>query len=179
MKEIFPILQTFTALNSLSLTWRYSPDIPDSALVAIASIGSLEQLHLSVDWAGPCRNSCWHVNHETMRAHLVHLQKLRRIAFQQDTYDWDGFEYPTHFGSTPRTESFGKKHLHRMCKEADQYLQLLPKLGWMFIGKRSLVVAKDENGKMCFDIVHADDHTIINPYTNGENDFFAELWDWL
>lgn len=83
MKKIFPILQSFTHLKSFSLSLTYSPDIQDSrsALAAISSLGSLEQLHLGTYWYS------WFPNHDAVRKHLIPLKQLRRIAFEVDKYE--------------------------------------------------------------------------------------------
>lgn len=84
--QLLPLLnQSFRQLTSLSLRWE-SDWIPHSALGAVGSLGSLQQLHLSAGIQHGRKHN-WFIDHDMVRSRLKHLTSLKRMAFSRDTYD--------------------------------------------------------------------------------------------
>ena len=83
--QLLPLLtKSFQQLTSLSLKWE-SDTISGSALEAVGSLQSLQQLHLSAGCQHGWRHS-WFIDHELMRSRLRNLTSLKRIAFSRDVY---------------------------------------------------------------------------------------------
>ncbi|KAL6859280.1 hypothetical protein J3F83DRAFT_339306 [Trichoderma novae-zelandiae] len=95
--HLLPLLSDgrWSNLTSLSLAWRgpgiaeeTAPNIATisaASLAAIGSIGSLEQLCLSAGEPGGWRHQ-WLIDHDLVRSSLRGLAKLKRLAFERDTY---------------------------------------------------------------------------------------------
>lgn len=156
LKKILPILSSFTSLKSLSLTWDYM-SVPDAAFegvfAGISEITSLEQVHL----CGTQSHNGWIINHDLIRTYFSKLRQLRRIAFHSETYQFDvkiepeeyyrNLSYRCKHSPAGHQDTCGYcQHLLRMCNEKDQFLRLLPRLAWMYVGENSLVIEKHENG---------------------------------
>ena len=83
--QLLPLLRTsFQRLTSLSLKWE-SEAIPDSALEAVGSLESLQQLHLSAGHQHGWKHN-WFIDHGLMRSRLKNLTSLKRMAFSRDGY---------------------------------------------------------------------------------------------
>ncbi|KAK1597178.1 uncharacterized protein LY79DRAFT_508442 [Colletotrichum navitas] len=82
-------------LNSLALTWRgpgteestrpHIARVSESALAAIGSLDSLEQLSLTAGQTFGWRRQ-WLVDHDAVRESLKGLTRLKRLAISRDTY---------------------------------------------------------------------------------------------
>lgn len=86
-EKIISILVALPRLRSLSMTWSGS-EITTSSLVALATLRSLQQLHIS---AGQ-QHGTWHdwfINHEALLCHLSPLKSLERIVVTRDSYILD------------------------------------------------------------------------------------------
>lgn len=94
---IIPVLAngSFSNLRSLSLAWGggsmeettkpHETYIPETALAAVGTIVSLEQLSLSSGIAYGWRHQ-WLVDHTKLRAYLRGLSRLKTLALVRDTY---------------------------------------------------------------------------------------------
>lgn len=164
---ILPILsRSFQKLKSLSLTWE-STSISTTALQLIGTLRSLEQIHLSTGHQSGWRHN-WVINHQEMRKHLKELQHLKKVAFSRDSYAglW-GFEEADYtlkspiFEDTPedllgldelnqeerRDQVWERQHRRRILTEADEYVQMLPKLEWMYFGQIPMGVINGKEGQ--------------------------------
>ncbi|MCJ1422469.1 hypothetical protein MMC29_000349 [Sticta canariensis] len=152
-ERILPILsQSFQELESLSLAWD-SLSISNSALELIATLHSLQQIHLS---AGNQGTNGWFIKHQKMRDYLRRLPNLKKLAFSRDAYETRGgfsedyyhcshgvliseipedFEGVAHLDIGERTQLiWERQHRRLILKEADDYVRALPKLEWMHFG---------------------------------------------
>jgi hypothetical protein len=78
------ISERFQYLSSLSLSWAAN-DVSKSSLDIIGKIISLEQLHMKFGHAY-LKKHPWLVDHDEIQFSLQGLQKLKFIAFDEDSY---------------------------------------------------------------------------------------------
>lgn len=149
--RILPLLaQSFSNLTSLSLIWD-SLEIPCDAVKCISQITTLEQLHLSAGFqAGWCHD--WLIDHQVMQTHLHKLPLLKKLAFSRDSYS-DGFSescrryYDDGFrcfedlmDENHTKETFEEDHRHWILRVADDYIEKMPQLEWLYFGQIPMAV---------------------------------------
>ncbi|MCJ1469646.1 hypothetical protein MMC07_008282 [Pseudocyphellaria aurata] len=153
---ILPMLsQSFQKLISLSLIWE-GTSISTTALQLIGTLRGLQQIHLSTGCQCGWRNE-WVIKHQEMRKYLKELPHLKKLAFSRDSYEGRrGFEDDYYHFKTPNFRSatledlsgldeldrdkhsdiiWERQHRRRILAEADDYVRVLPRLEWMYIGK--------------------------------------------
>ncbi len=86
--------KSFSNLTSLSLVWE-STSISELSLETVASLRTLEQLHLSSGNQHGWRHD-WLIDHQVMRKHLSKLCLLKKLAFSRDTYMSRSWWLPVH-----------------------------------------------------------------------------------
>lgn len=166
-ERILPILsQSFKELKSLRLAWDGS-SISNSALELIATLHSLQQIHLS---AGNRGRYDWLIKHQKMRDYLRGLPNLKKLAFSRDTYEPrrgfsedyykggdsvliseeipEDFEGVAHLDIQERNQLiWERQHRRLILKEADDYVRALPKLEWIYFGFISMGVANGSESR--------------------------------
>jgi hypothetical protein len=170
-EKILPVLSSsFHALKSLRLSWHESVNIiPDVALRIISELEGLEQVCLGAGCPVGWKHD-WLVDHESIRNHLSHLPRLKKIAFTRDsyknpllpgenghdTYYTDQFPASADmvaagvdWGSGPeaRVRVWEDGHKRRMVAEAEKYIASMPKLEWIFLGQYPMAVTKAAAGE--------------------------------
>ena len=144
--RILPLLaQSFTNLTSLSLVWD-GLSISFQAMESITQITTLQQLHLSAGHQLGWRHD-WLIDHGTMRRYLRHLPLLKKIAFSRDSYSngitvtceryyVDGLRSIKDLTNSNHTrEIFEEDHRQSTLREADDYLDEMPQLEWLYFGQ--------------------------------------------
>ena len=144
--RILPLLeQSFANLTSLSLVWA-ALSIPFQAMESIAQITSLQQLHLSAGNQYGWRHD-WLIDHQIMRRYLRDLPLLKKIAFSRDSYSngftetceryyVDGFRSIEDLMNSNHTrEIFEEDHRQSTLREAEDYLEEMPQLEWLYFGQ--------------------------------------------
>ena len=144
--RILPLLaQSFASLTSLSLVWA-GLSIPFQAMESITKITTLQQLHLSAGNQLGWRHD-WLIDHRTMRRYLRHLPLLKKIAFSRESYSngiteiceryyvdgWRSIEDVMNSNHT--REIFEDDHRQSTLREADDYLEEMPRLEWLYFGQ--------------------------------------------
>lgn len=172
LRRVLPMLSSFANLKALSLQWE-GTTIPDSSLLSLASVASLENLHISSGTQDGWRHD-WFIDHDAVRSHLSPLRKLKRILITRDSYPMnnslqgeneagyysyripdaanliDFMEDPTHEEQTtdnfPETvwESVHRKH---MAWHAEKYAVPFPELEWIHLGQLSFSFEQAVDGK--------------------------------
>lgn len=152
--DIVPVLcKSFFNLTSLSLVWESS--IPEICLEMIASLRALEQIHLSSGNQYGWQHD-WQIDHALMRKHLSKLPLLKKVAFSRDSYDSGASSLPVdrYYDDQylPKSElpenvsDVGKlweqKHRRMILDEAKQYIDILPKLEWLYFGQIPMQVTR-------------------------------------
>lgn len=157
--RILPLLaQSFANLTSLSLVWD-DLSIPFQAMESIIKIITLQQLHLSAGTQLGWRHD-WLIDHQTMRKYLRHLPLLKRIAFSRDSYSngitvvcesyyVDGLRSIEDVRNSNHTrEIFEEDHRQSTLREADDYLEEMPRLEWLYFGQIPMKVEQSlERGR--------------------------------
>jgi hypothetical protein len=140
----------FDNLTSLSLAWvdenmdhdhpwMNSVIIPETALAAIGSITSLEQLYLAAGmWAGVYQHQ-WHVDHTQLQHHLQSLNKLKLLALTHDTY-------PCSPGVPPEVTYYARQYVGRQEWKDAKSLADLPTLAYMQYYEDENTVGYDDGG---------------------------------
>jgi hypothetical protein len=139
--------------------------IPGAAIALISRMRTLEQLCLGAgNQIGWKKN--WLIDHELIRNHLSNLPRLKKLAFQRDSYklttflgyiDYERY-YEDRFPSREEMHAAGLNlfsqdddsrvrvwedgHKTRMIFEAEKYVALMPTLSWIYIGQYPMMVAK-------------------------------------
>ena len=144
--RILPLLaESFANLTSLSLVWA-ALRIPFQAMESITKITTLQQLHLSAGEQLGWRHD-WLIDHGIMRRYLRHLPFLKKIAFSRDSYSngftetcesyyVDGLRSIEDLRNTNHTkEKFEEDHRQSILREADDYLEEMPQLEWLYFGQ--------------------------------------------
>jgi len=147
--EIIPLLVNyFTRLTSLNLVWK-DISIPDSALHEIGSLKTLKQIHLSANTHTGWKHD-WIINHDSLRRHLRNLPLLTKMAFSLDSYEpmrESYYQQPQNFGMTRmETCEWERGHRQRMLDEANKYIDVMPKLQWMYFGQIPMGVKSEQPG---------------------------------
>jgi hypothetical protein len=162
-RRVLPLLaKSFSALSSLSLDWR-EDIIPESALAIISTLKSLKQISLSAGHEPGSSEFTWYINHRVMQKHLAKLPGLEKVAFSRDIYlgplfdgeleDWLADKYDPH--SPPdfdpeyerRKEKWKVVHRWSMMTRAAEYMDILPNLEWIFVGRHQFhveIISGDE-----------------------------------
>jgi hypothetical protein len=141
LERTLSLLAAFSQLEKLSMTWN-GVHIPDSSLNALASLSSLESLHLSSGFQDGWRHD-WPIRHDTIISRLKPLRRLRRIAFTRDVYSYirEGqlFEYANYHQL--RHDAWD---LHHQCMRAQAlaYAKAFPDLEFIHVGKISFKVSR-------------------------------------
>jgi hypothetical protein len=173
MEKILPILSSsFKDLTSLRLIWNKSMTIiPGTAIALISRMRTLEQLCLgsgkSIGWKYD-----WLIDHELIRNHMSNLPRLKKLAFQRDSYKFTTFlgyidyerYYENRFTSREEMQAAGLNlfsqdddsrvrvwehdHKTRMTLEAQKYAELMPTLSWIYIGQYPMTVLKGNSGEV-------------------------------
>ncbi|KAH8742503.1 hypothetical protein F5883DRAFT_596203 [Diaporthe sp. PMI_573] len=161
--RVVPLLaSSFCRLKSLDLCWG-GTSIPESSIIAISAIASLE--HLKLDATDPAHLEYWPINHVLMRTHLCRLRNLKKLAFYNDTYtprnpalteedyyairrpqngdyevaqcrlDVDGDSLRAAIRSLPDSVVWELSHRNRMLTEAEKYAAIMPSLEWVYFGQ--------------------------------------------
>ena len=144
--QILPLLaQSFANLTSLSLVWA-DLSIPFQAMESITKITTLQQLHLSAGSQLGWRHD-WLIDHQSMRRYLRDLPLLKKIAFSRDSYSngitetceryyLDGLRSIEDVMNSNHTrEIFEEDHRQSILREADDYLEEMPQLEWLYFGQ--------------------------------------------
>ena len=173
--RLLPLLtESFRQLTSLSLKWK-GDSIPGSALQAIASLVSLQQLHLSAGHQhGQGYN--WFIDHDLMRSRLKNLTSLKLIAFSRDVCkspvegsarelyhgdriyhalidDVDSDQWKNwHLLRTPTEMKFlapltNTNDFIGMLKEANVYAMEMPGLERLHLGQLTIEVSREEESR--------------------------------
>ena len=157
--RILPLLaQSFANLTSLSLVWD-GLSIPFQAMETITKITTLQQLHLSAGCQWGWRYD-WLIDHGIMRRYLRDLPLLKKIAFSRDSYSngitpsceryyVDGLRSMEDVRNRNHTrEMFEEDHRQSTLREADDYLEEMPRLEWLYFGQIPMDVKQSlERGK--------------------------------
>jgi hypothetical protein len=151
--------KSFHALTSLSLEWK-DDAVPESALRIIGTIKSLKQISLGAGHRYSVRRN-WLIDHELMRKHLAKLPNLKKLALCGDSYDRPIYpksiqRYYIDRSISPNFLQINEleapadvearkamwEHFHRMYMEAhaQEYVDVLPKLEWIFLGQLPMQV---------------------------------------
>lgn len=154
-ETLLPLISSsFTALRSLCLTWDEETKIlKKSILEMICKLKGLEQIHLSAGHQWGWRHD-WKIDHALLREHLRELPNLKKIAFSRDSYECPthGIEYYYEFKIPPARlienppESLDRDppdtqalweyaHEQMVVREAKRYVEVLPKLEWIYFGQ--------------------------------------------
>ena len=144
--RVLPLLaQSFSNLTSLSLVWA-GQSIPFQAMESITQITTLQQMHLSAGFQIGWRHD-WLIDHQIMRRYLRDLPLLRKIAFSRDScsngitptcerYYVDGLRSMEDVMNRNHTrEDFEEDHRQWILREADDYLEEMPRLEWLYFGQ--------------------------------------------
>ncbi|KAL7894037.1 hypothetical protein HDV63DRAFT_413005 [Trichoderma sp. SZMC 28014] len=117
----------FNNLRCLSLSWVkemlppnskvYKDTFPEQSLVALSTIGSLEQLSLRF---GPV--CCWLIDHDKLRRHLKSLNRLKKLALLHDTYHRSELKYigPVEYYERRCLLDSDRKDAARLTPDADE-----------------------------------------------------------
>ena len=157
--RILPLLaQSFSNLTSLSLVWA-GLSIPFQAIESITQITTLQQLHLSAGSQLGWRHD-WLIDHQIMRRYLRDLPLLKKIAFSRDSYSngitatcegyyADGLRGMQDVMNRNHTrENFEEDHRQSTLREADDYLEEMPRLEWLYFGQIPMDVEQNlERGR--------------------------------
>ena len=155
--RVLPLLsKKFSNLTSLGLVWE-GVSIPESALEIISTLQTLEQLHLSAGCQFGWKHD-WLIDHDSMRAHLRKLPLLKKLAFTRDSYeprhpytpveryyetrlcaDADGHLMP--YSIEDHEMWLEHWHCSFMKVDAMKYLQIMPKLEWLYLGQLPMAIA--------------------------------------
>ena len=179
--RILPLLaQSFANLTSLSLGWA-GLSIPFQAMESITKITTLQQLHLSAGHQLGWRHD-WLIDHQIMRRYLRDLPLLKKIAFSRDSYSngimetceryyvdgWRSIEDVMNRNHT--REIFEEDHRQSTLREADDYLEEMPRLEWLYFGQIPMDVEQSlERGR------------IARPLANGRDGCWTllqEMFGW-
>ncbi len=161
--------QSFHHLTSLSLVW-WDDHISQHALNIISTLSSLEQLSLAVGSLLEIDRSFWIIDHVVLRASLASLGGLRKLALIGDTYQpyhdldfncvdpqyyynlrrprtWPTLQRMVFYGEEEDStfdayveRAWQEQHRQDMLVIADQYVKLLEKLDWLFLGQLAMCV---------------------------------------
>lgn len=144
LERTLSLLAAFSQLKTLSMTWS-GVYIPDSSLNILASLSSLESLHLSSGFQAGWRHD-WPIHHDTIISCLKPLRRLRRIAFTRDVYSYihqgQLFEYNNYLQL--RHEAWNLHH-ENMCAQALAYSKAFPDLEFIHVGEISFKVSRVHN----------------------------------
>ena len=153
-ERIIPLLsKSFSNLSSLYLTWR-DVSIPESDLDMISRIATLKQIHFSAgDQFGGHHD--WTIDHKSLREYLRRLPLLERMAFSRDGYDNEfslaefGWYYSNgkiYGAGNEQANEWERGHRKRMLDEATKYVDVMPRLKWLYFGQIEMAVkTTDEN----------------------------------
>ncbi|KAL8772282.1 MAG: hypothetical protein Q9209_002494 [Squamulea sp. 1 TL-2023] len=155
--QILPLLaRSFSHLTSLSLVLE-GDWISETSLQRLGDLLTLEQLHLSAGEQHGWRHT-WLVDHFQIRESLQRLTALRRLAISRDTYPSgpgkgpEGYYLDKWAPSTNVREHkfdieqrFEAEHRDRMVRHACHYVELMPRLKWLYLGQ--LVLAIQDGGE--------------------------------
>lgn len=198
-ERILRLLSTnFTSLSSLSVRWNSNSDLEDSILIQLAQIQSLEQLHIRLNNEDHPYD-LWPINHSRMREALYSLPSLKRIAFSSDSYpittsdlaDIDRY-YEAQalqdevsaamFEDDPEFENIGpedakeilwrRQHEKAMLREAKKYVEVMPKLEWIYFGQLGMEIHKNWKGQRCVRVVEGRNNFPSN------YKFLRETFEW-
>lgn len=149
--RILPMLaQSFSNLTSLSLVWG-SLNIPSQAMEYISQITTLEQLHLSAGSQYGWRHD-WPIDHSVMQRYLCNLPLLKKLAFSRDSYSngltvsceryyVDGIRNLQNVLDEHHTqEKFEEDHRQWIVGQADDYIEEMPRLEWLYFGQIPMAV---------------------------------------
>jgi hypothetical protein len=170
-EKILPVLSSsFNTLKSLRLSWHERVNIiPDDALRIISKLEGLEQVCLGAGRQAGWKHD-WLVDHESIRNHLSHLPRLKKIAFTRDSYKHQAFpgennhetyysdRFPAHEEMVASGVDWGSGeeaivrvwedvHKRRMVVEAEKYVTSMPKLEWIFLGQYPMAVIERAAGE--------------------------------
>ncbi|KAL9064054.1 MAG: hypothetical protein Q9161_009111 [Pseudevernia consocians] len=173
--RLLPLLtESFRQLTSLSLKWK-GDSIPGSALQAIASLVSLQELHLSAGHQHGQRYN-WFIDHDLMRSRLKNLTSLKLITFSRDVCkspvegsarelyhgdriyhalidDVDSDQWKNwHLLRTPTEMKFlapltNTNDFIGMLKEANVYATEMPGLERLHLGQLTMEVSREEESR--------------------------------
>ncbi|CZR53424.1 uncharacterized protein PAC_03302 [Phialocephala subalpina] len=157
-QELLPMLSSsFDRLTSLSISWEQEKTpIDNTALGFIGTLKSLEQVHFAAGQEGGRQD--WLVDHKNMRHWLAQLPKLRKVAFSRDSYtplnprfnsaEFIEFYYEDRYPDLrysggpfqphdreERYRVWEEQHQGRILHEAQKYVEILPKLEWIYFGQ--------------------------------------------
>ncbi|KAF2664516.1 hypothetical protein BT63DRAFT_429280 [Microthyrium microscopicum] len=143
IERTLSLLTTFSNLSKLSLAWK-GDKIPDSSLIAISKLSSLEVIHLTAGRQQGLKLD-WLVDHEPIRHHLGVLRNLKRIAFTRDIYSYPYkgryVPYSDYLTLQKQNETSHFKFMHS-C--AYKYVQEWPFLQFLHIGLISVHIHRGE-----------------------------------
>lgn len=156
--RILPMLaQSFSHLTSLSLVWD-SLNIPCQALEYISQITTLEQLHLSAGFQVGWRHD-WPIDHQVMQRYLRNLPLLKKLAFSRDSYSngltvsceryyVDGIRKLEDVLDDHHTkEKFEEEHRQWIIGQADDYVEEMSRLEWLYFGQIPMAVDQCPKGQ--------------------------------
>lgn len=131
-------------LKLLSLQWK-DTEIPEESLKKLALLSQVEVLHLSAGCSTGYPHD-WFVDHNTLKMYLGRLVNLKRLMITRDTYQLPLLErefvnperYYDH--REPRFETLWAPHASQMLVYASEYVQMLPQLAFVHVGKINFAV---------------------------------------
>ena len=180
--RLLPLLaQSFSNLTSLGLVWD-SPDIPYQAMEYISRITTLEQVHISAGYQIGWRHD-WRIDHQVMQKYLRKLPLLEKIAFSRDSYSngfmesceryyVDGWRSLADLRNENHTrETFEEEHRQFILQVANDYVEVMPQLEWLYFGQVPMAVEEclETKGK------------IARPLTTERDDCYTllqEMFGW-
>ncbi|KAK7753291.1 hypothetical protein SLS62_004810 [Diatrype stigma] len=136
-------------LRKLSLLW-IETEIPEESLDELALLSQVEVLHLSAGFQGGFPHD-WFVDHNKLKMYLSRFVNLKRLIITRDTYrlplpERDWYEPNRYYDyRRPEDEELWGRHESQMLEHASAYVQALPKLAFVHLGKINFAV-EEVNG---------------------------------
>lgn len=172
LDRVVSVLASFANLSVLSLIWD-GTTIPNSSLLSIASITSLDSLHISCGNQNGWRYD-WFIDHEAIRYNLSPLRNLKRLLFTRDSYPLNislqgenqagyySYRMPTPADMIDFLENSMREdqeeedlteivweavHREQMAWHAEKYAATFPELEWIHVGQLSFTFKQGADGK--------------------------------
>ena len=151
-------------LKSLCLAFRCTAEISKRELELIGSMTSLEQFHL-LSSESYRRKDDWRDHHKRIRKHLRKLNCLRRLAFsdsrnyirvcspgRRDSQRYDPCLRPQGSSnwSLEQKKQLEETHYNDMMEEARKYVDVMPNLEWLYMGRLQMGVQEVQGGGKVF-----------------------------